>query len=91
MSKTTVRIGAHELTFDAGTADFNSYINEQMPNNKVAPAFNFLSRTVIKADKENFKKLLVDDDNLPKGALVMQVAGVLAEASGADVEISVKK
>jgi len=90
MAQVTINIGTDELTFEASESDFNSYINEQTQTNKVAPAFNFLSRTVIKEDKEKFKKLLVCDGT-PKGTLVMQIAGVLAEDSGAGIEISVKK
>lgn len=87
---TTIAIGNEELNFTVGTADFNKYVNEQMPNNKVSPAFNFLQRTVAKEDKEKFKELLMKD-GLPNGAIVMQVASVLAQDFGADVEISVKK
>jgi hypothetical protein len=87
---TTVAIGADELNFKVGTADFNQYINEQMPTNKVAPAYNFLQRTVVAEDKEKFKKLILKD-GVPNGAIVMQIAGVLALDSGADVEITVKK
>lgn len=90
MTKVTVTVGHDDLNFDVSTEDFNKYINSQMPNNKVAPAFNFLSQTVVKEDKEKFKQLLVDN-NTPRGMLVVQVAGVLAEEFGAGVEISVKK
>ena len=87
---TTVTIGEDELNFNVGTADFNQFINEQQPNNKIQPAYNFLQRTVAKEDKEKFKKLILKD-GVPNGVLVMQVAGVLAEECGAGVEVAVKK
>jgi len=87
---TTVSIGGEELNFNVSTADFNQYINEQMPNNKVAPAYNFLQRTVAKDDKEKFKQLILKD-GVPNGAIVMQVAGLLALDGGADIEITIKK
>lgn len=87
---TTVAIGNEELNFTVGTADFNQFINEQLPTNKVGPAYNFLQRTVAKEDKDKFKKLILKD-GVPNGAIVMQVAGVLAQDFGADVEITVKK
>lgn len=92
MSKpiTTVTIGDDELNFAVGNADFNQFLNEQQPNNKVAPAYNFLQRTVIDADKDKFKKLVVTD-NVPNGPLVMQIAGVLAMENGAGIEVAVKK
>jgi hypothetical protein len=87
---TTLVIGGEEVRFKNSTTDFNQYINEQMPTNKVAPAFNFLMRIVVDADKEKFKKLVMKD-NLPNGAIVMQLAGHLAEAHGAGIEITIKK
>ncbi len=87
---TTVTIGDDELTFTVGNSDFNQFLNEQQPNNKVSPAYNFLQRTVIDADKDKFKKLVLTD-NVPNGPMVMQIAGVLAVENGAGIEITVKK
>jgi lysophospholipase L1-like esterase len=86
----TITIGGNDLRFDVGTADFNQYINEQTPQNKVSPAYNFLQRTVVKEDKDSFKQVVLRN-KVPNGALVVQIASVIAQAFGADVEITVKK
>ncbi len=90
MSKTTVTIADNDIEFDVSVDDFNQYLNEQMPNDKVAPAFNFLSRTVVEKDKETLKKLVLTGGK-PNGMIVMQVAGVLAAEVGGGVNISLKK
>ena len=90
MSKLKVNVGDVELNFNVSNDDFNQYINEQLPHDKVGPGFNFLSRTVVDDDRENFKKALVLNDK-PKGILVMQVAGLLAGEFGGEVKISLKK
>lgn len=88
--QTTVTIGDQDIDFTIGVDDYNRYINEQMPNDKVAPAYNFLMRTVSEKDKEAFKKLVMRDGK-PNGFLVMQVAAeMIADYSG-DVQISIKK
>lgn len=86
----TITIGGNDLRFDVSTADFNQYLNEQTPQNKVSPAYNFLQRTVVKEDKDSFKQVVLRN-KVPNGALVVQIASVIAQAFGADVEITVKK
>lgn len=90
MSETTVTIGEQDLTFNVDVDDFNQYLNEQMPNDKVAPAYNFLSRTVLDDCKEAMKKAVLTDGK-PNGMLVLQIAGVLAGEFGGGVEVSLKK
>ena len=90
MSELTVTVDNKELTFSVTNDDFNQYLNEQMPNDKVAPAFNFLSRTVVESSRDNFNAVLVVDGK-PKGIAVLQVAGVLAGEFGGGVQISLKK
>jgi lysophospholipase L1-like esterase len=86
----TITIGGNDLRFDVSTANFNQYINEQTPQNKVSPAYNFLQRTVVKDDKDSFKQVVMRN-KVPNGALVMQLASVISQAFGADVEITIKK
>lgn len=86
----TVTIGGNDLRFDVSTANFNQYLNEQTPQNKVSPAYNFLQRSVVKDDKDSFKQAVLRN-KVPNGAVVMQIAGVIAKEFGADVEITVKK
>ncbi|MGZ5000879.1 MAG: putative phage tail assembly chaperone [Methylomonas sp.] len=86
----TVTIGGNDLRFDVSTANFNQYLNEQTPQNKISPAYNFLQRTVVKEDKDSFKQAVMRN-KVPNGVVVMQIAGVIAQEFGADVEITVKK
>ncbi|MGZ4994170.1 MAG: putative phage tail assembly chaperone [Methylobacter sp.] len=86
----TITISGNDLRFDVGTADFNQYLNEQTPQNKISPAYNFLQRTVVKEDKDSFKQAVMRN-KVPNGVVVMQIAGVIAQEFGADVEITVKK
>jgi hypothetical protein len=86
----TVTIGSTDLRFDVSTADFNQYLNEQTPQNKVSPAYNFLQRTVVKEDKDSFKQVVMRN-KAPNGAVVMQIASAIALDFGANIDVTVKK
>jgi hypothetical protein len=86
----TIAIGSTDLRFDVSTADFNQYLNEQTPQNKVSPAYNFLQRTVVKEDKDSFKQVVMRN-KAPNGAVVMQIASAIALDFGADIDVTVKK
>jgi hypothetical protein len=87
----TVSVGEEELQFAVGHDDFNRFINEQMPNDKVGPAFNLLSRTVTDGSRDAFKRIALTDDQKPKGLIVLQIAGVITQELGGDVAVAVKK
>jgi len=90
MAEIVVELGEKEVRFDVGVADYNNYINNMMPNDKVAPGFNLLSTTVHDEDKEYLKEMIMAD-GLPNGFMVMElVAVVIGEVSGG-VEINIKK
>jgi hypothetical protein len=86
----TIAIGSTDLRFDVSTADFNQYLNEQTPQNKVSPAYNFLQRTVVKEDKDSFKQVVMRN-KAPNGAVVMQIASAIALDFGANIDVTVKK
>ena len=90
MSLVTVSVGDLDLNFDIGVDDYNQQINETMPNDKVAPAFNLLSRTVTDECKDDFKKIALIDGK-PNGFVVMQIAGLAIGEFSGGVEISLKK
>lgn len=90
MSELTVTVDNKELTFSVTNDDFNRYLNEQMPDDKISPAFNLLSRTVVEEDKQAFKDVSLVD-GIPNGLVVLQIAGVVAGEVGGGVEISLKK
>ncbi len=89
-SALVVSVGDVDLHFNVGVDDYNKYINNTQPNDKVLPAFNFLSSTLVKEDREKFKEAVLVNDK-PHGFIIMQIVGVLAVDFGADVEISLKK
>lgn len=93
MSKTpiTVTVGDTDLSFNADHEDLNNLINAQMPNDKIGPTFNFLSRTVAEESRDDFKRLVLTEENKPKGVLVMQIGGIVMGELGGGVEIVIKK
>ncbi len=91
MNTILISVGSVDLSFDVDHDDFNRYINEQMPNDKIGPAFNFLSRTVQEGSRDAFKKLALTEDNRPKGLIVLQIAGLITTELGGDVTVTIKK
>lgn len=87
----TVTVGDEDLVFSADHDDFNRYINEQMPNDKVGPAYNFLSRTVIAESKDALKRIALTENLKPKGLIVLQIAGIITQQLGGDVTVAIKK
>ena len=85
-----VTVGTKDLGFNVEIDDYNKYINETQPNEKVKPAFNFLSRTVTEDCREAFTNAVMVNGK-PNGLIVLQIVGVLIEDFGGDVEISLKK
>ena len=86
----TVEVADVDINFNISDDDFNKYINDQMPNEKVNSAYNFLSRTVDEKSKDAFKKIALNGV-VPKGLVVMQIVGVVAEEFGSGVSINLKK
>ena len=76
MQKTIrLSINGTDLTFDVTTELYNKYVNEMMPNNKVAPAHNFAMRCVADGSREDLKSLL----ELPGAAIQIAGAGLALE------------
>jgi len=84
--KITLTIAASTIGFTMTTDDYNSYMNEIMPDNKMAPAHNLVMRTVDAEQKEELRGIL---DNSPGAAL--QIAGFLNQEFAPSIAISVKK
>lgn len=79
-------IGTESLGFTMTTDDYNGYLNEIMPDNKVAPAHNLIMRAVDAESKEELRGIL---DHSPGAS--MQIAGLLTQEFAPAIEISVKK
>ena len=89
-NQTTITINDQDFDFEIGPDDYNRFINESTPTDKVAPAFNFLMRTINEKQKDDFKKVVLVDGK-PNGFLVMQISGeMIADYSGG-VTVSLKK
>lgn len=86
-----VTIGTDELTFNADDEDFNQYLNEQTANDKISPAWNFISRTVDEGSRALLNNLALTDTNKPRGIIVLQIAAVIVQELGGDLSITVKK
>ncbi|WP_419787314.1 putative phage tail assembly chaperone [Pseudodesulfovibrio sp.] len=86
MDKTIVlTIKDKDITFTVGVDEYNRFVNEMQPKNKVAPAHNFLMRTVDDASKDDLRALLA----LPGASL--DIVGSLVEEYVPDLNIMVGK
>lgn len=65
VSLITLIIAGKEIRFEPNMTAYNGFINEMAMDNKVAPAHNYLSRIVLKEDKEALDEML----NIPGAAL----------------------
>lgn len=80
----TLTVRGKDLAFAPTVAAYNSYVNELMPDNKVAPAHNYLRRIVTPESKADLAELLA----LPGAAI--QLAAKVNEQFTPDLEIEVK-
>lgn len=80
-----VTVGIVDFKFAPTVQDANNYMNELMPDNKVVPAYNYLSRTVDPDQRTALCELL---DTVP-GLVTELHAKVSAEAKGG-VTITIK-
>lgn len=80
----TLVVSGSELKFVPTTQAYNKYINELMPDNKVAPSHNYLRRIVTTECKEALDKLL------EKPGVPLQLAAKVNEQFVPELEIEVK-
>ena len=80
----TLTAGGKEIRFTPNITAYNKYINEMMPNDKVAPATNYLRRIVHSDDKKALDEVL----KLPGG--VMKILVKVNEEFEGDLEVEVK-
>ncbi|WBF68255.1 putative phage tail assembly chaperone [Desulfovibrio subterraneus] len=82
-NKIVLTIQGRKVTFAPSLDIYNDYINAMMPNNKVAPARNFVMRCVDAEDKDHVRELL-DKPGAP-----IQIAGAIMEQYTPDLQITV--
>ncbi|MUJ21989.1 putative phage tail assembly chaperone [Aliivibrio fischeri] len=78
-------IGELDFEFTPTVNDHNNYTNEMMADNKVAPAYTFLTRTVKSEQKEALKELL---DTVP--GLVMELFVEVSKAAKGGIKVTLK-
>lgn len=81
----TLTINGIDITFEPTKLAYNSYINDITMNDKIAPATNFLRRTVLPEDKEKLNEIL---DNHVGAAL--QIIEKIIKQFVPDLEIEIK-
>ncbi|MBV7599423.1 putative phage tail assembly chaperone [Aeromonas sp. sia0103] len=82
--KITLTIAGTDISFEPTMTAYNSFINDMMPNDKVAPAHNYLKKIVCTESKEAL------DDLLKRPSAALQLAGAINKEFAPDLEITVK-
>ena len=83
--KITLVVGKREFEFNVTTEEFNRYINEVKPDDKILPCKRLLRRTLVNPEQKEEIEALCDR------GLAINMAGKLIEEFQGDVEIEVKK
>ncbi len=83
--KIVVTIGKADFTFTVTSENFNRYINEMKPDDKVLPAKRFLRRSLT--DEKQQKAL----DEFCDLGLALNIAGEVVQEFQGEVLIEVKK
>jgi hypothetical protein len=84
MSNIALVVAGTELTFEPTLTAYNSYINDLMPSDKVAPAHNYLRKIVASESKAAL------DEVLKRPGTALQIAAVVNEQFAPTLEITVK-
>lgn len=88
MTKTkpvVVTIGDTDFEFSPTVNDFNNYVNEMMPDNKVAPQHTYLTRTIKPEQKEQLVELL---SSVP--GLVTDVFSEVSKGAKGGIKVTLK-
>ncbi|PBO13073.1 putative phage tail assembly chaperone [Aeromonas salmonicida] len=82
--KITLTIAGTDISFEPTMTAYNGFINDMMPNDKVAPAHNYLKKIVCAESKEAL------DDLLKRPSAALQLASAINKEFAPDLEITVK-
>ncbi|MGF1702961.1 putative phage tail assembly chaperone [Photobacterium makurazakiensis] len=82
----TLTVGEHDLHFNVGSHHYDDYMNEMMPDNKVAPAHNFCFSTIDDKSKDTLRTIT---DANPSAAI--QICAAVQERFAPKLDITVKK
>ncbi len=84
--KITLTIAGTDISFEPTMTAYNSFINDMMPNDKVAPAHNYLKK-IVSQDPVSKDAL---DELLKRPSAALQLAGAINKEFAPDLEITVK-
>ncbi|MGL5179930.1 MAG: putative phage tail assembly chaperone [Aeromonas veronii] len=82
--KIVLTVAGTDISFEPTMVAYNSFINDMMPSDKVAPAHNYLKKIVCAESKETL------DDLLKRPGAALQLAGAINQQFAPDLEITVK-
>lgn len=82
--KMTLTIAGTDISFEPTMTAYNGFLNDMMPNDKVAPAHNYLKKIVCPESKEAL------DELLKRPGAALQLAGAINAEFAPDLEITVK-
>ncbi|WP_237730052.1 putative phage tail assembly chaperone [Lelliottia aquatilis] len=85
IEKIELTVGGTALAFAPTATDYNNMINSMQPDNKVAPAQQFLMRTVLPAHADALKEVL------KKPGAVLQLMEAVISRYAPKLEIEVKE
>ena len=80
----TLEVAGKELKFAPTMVAYNSFINDMMPNDKVAPAHNYLKKIVCQESKAEL------DDLLKRPGAALQLVNAVNAEFAPELDITVK-
>ena len=80
----TLEVAGKELKFAPTMVAYNSFINDMMPTDKVAPAHNYLKKIVCQESKAEL------DELLKRPGAALQLANAVNAEFAPDLDITVK-
>ncbi|MCS3456088.1 hypothetical protein M2366_002169 [Aeromonas sp. BIGb0405] len=85
MSKTiTLTVAGIDISFEPTMVAYNSYINDLMPGDKVAPSHNYLRKIACGESKAALDELLA------RPGAALQLAGAVNEQFAPTLDITIK-
>ena len=85
IEKIELTVSGVDLAFAPTATDYNNMINSMQPDNKVAPAQQFLARTVLPAHADALKEVL------KRPGAVLQLMEIVISRYAPKLEIEVKE
>lgn len=80
----TLEVAGKELKFAPTMVAYNGFLNDMMPNDKVAPAHNYLKKIVCQESKEAL------DELLKRPGAALQLANAVNAEFAPELDITVK-